>query len=239
LRGVNLNKNSEPQDMVSIRVWIDQERIITIQRRNMRAISDIREQIELGKTIKNSGEFLYNLLYQILFVTSPFLYALGERIDALEEKIMTTHDIKFREEILQTRKEATIFKRYLGPQKEAIAKLLICDHGWINDWAKRHFHENLDQITNMIEEVDEAANRAQILNDELANALSEKLGKSMYKLSLISVIFMPLTFITGLLGMNVGGIPGSEYPHAFHIYCFSMIFTVFLLILFFKKKGWF
>ena len=237
LRGVNLNENAEPDDMVSIRIWIDHERIITIQRRDLKAVSDISAQIESGKLIRNAGEFLYNLLYQILFVTSPFLYSLTEKIDFLEQQIMSTHDLKFREEVLQIRSKSTTFKRYLVPQKEAISKLRICDYVWIDDWARRHFQENFDSITNMVEEVDEAANRAQILHDELANSLSEKLNTNMYKLSLITVIFMPLTFITGLFGMNVVGIPGQNNPATFYI-CSSIMFAIVLLhFAFFKKKN--
>lgn len=239
LRGVNLNENAEPEDMVSVRMWIDSERIITIQRRDLKAVFDIKDNIESGKIIKNSGEFLYNLLYQILLVTSPFLYDLTEKVNDLEEKISTTHNIKFREKILQIRTQSAIFKRYLMPQREAIAKLKIIDHSWINDWTKRHFQENLDHITHMIEELDEVRDRSQILHDELANSLTEKLNRNMYKLSLITVIFMPLTFVTGLFGMNVGGIPGHDYPSAFYICSFVMILVAFLHIIFFKKKDWF
>ena len=83
LRGVNLNQNAEPEDMVSIRMWIDSERVISIQRRDMKAVYDICQHIELGKTIKSSGEFLYNLIYQIFSNTSPFLYGMNEKIDIL------------------------------------------------------------------------------------------------------------------------------------------------------------
>jgi len=239
LRGVNLNKNSEPDDMVSIRMWIDEERIITVQRRDMKAVSDIRDFIESGKTIKNSGEFLYNLLYQILAVTSPFLYALGEKVDALEEKIMTTHDISFREEVLQIRTQSTVFKRYLAPQKEAIAKLRICDHEWIDDWARRHFQEHLDQITLMIEEVEETRDRAQILHDELFHSLTEKLNKSMYSLSLVASIFIPLTFFTSIFSVNIGGLPGLDSDSAFFWMMLSMIVMVTVQILIFRKKNLF
>lgn len=236
LRGVNLNQNAEPEDMVSIRMWIDSERVISIQRRDMKAVYDICQHIELGKTIKSSGEFLYNLIYQIFSNTSPFLYGMNEKIDILEEKIMTSHDIKLREEVLQIRSQSAVFKRYLAPQKEVIAKLRFSSQEWIEDWAKRHFQENLDQATRMIEEVDEAINRSQILHDELGNALSEKLNTSMYKLSLITVVFMPLTFVTGLFGMNVGGIPGSENPLAFYVCSLVMLSAIILHIIFFKKK---
>lgn len=239
LRAVNLNKNSEPDDMVSVRIWIDAERIITAQRRDSKALSDLRNKIEAGKVIKNSGEFLYNLIYETLNITSPFLYDLNEKIDVLEEKILTTHDAKLREEILDIRFQSTAFKRYLVPQKEVIAKLRTCNYQWIDTWALRHFQENYDQITHMIEEAEEARDRSQILNEELANALTSKLNKNMYKLSLITIIFMPLTFLTGLFGMNVEDIPGAEEPNAFWICFLGMMAIAAMQILFFKRKDWF
>ncbi len=237
LCAVNLNKDAEPEDMVSLRIWIDRDRIITIHRREVKAIHDIATRLDDGKKIKNSGEFLYNLLYQILANTSPFLYAINEKIDDLEEKILVTRDIKFREAMLKIRTQSTIFKRYLAPQREVISKLRTTKYSWIDDWAKRHFQENFDQITHMVEEVEEASNRSQILHDELANAMSEGLNKTMYKLSMISVIFMPLTFITGLFGMNVGGIPGSQDPAAFYVCTFLMLLVVLVYLLILKTKN--
>ncbi len=236
LRSINLNHASEPEDMVSVRLWVDRDRVITIQRREVKAVYEIAESFDQGKTIKNAGEFLYNLLYQILLKTSPFLYAMNEKIDLLEDKILTTHDMKFREEILQIRTQSAVFKRYLAPQREVIEKLRNTQYSWIDDWAKRHFQENFDQITHLVEEVDEAANRSQILHDELANAMSERLNKSMYKLSMISIIFMPLTFITGLFGMNVGGIPGNENPLAFYICTIVMLVIALGYTLLLKAK---
>jgi zinc transporter len=239
LRGVNLNKNSEPEDMISIRMWIDEDRIISVQRQDLKAVFDIKDQIESGKAIKNSGEFLYNLLYQILLVTSPFLYDLTDKIDDLEEKIISSRDISLREEILQIRTQSTIFKRYLSPQKEVINRLNRIEYSWINDWAKRHFQENYDNITHMIDEINEARDRSKILHDELTNSLTEKLNKSMYRLSIITVIFMPLTFITGLFGINISGIPGAENQNAFYIFCFVMFLVGAIEVFLFKRKDWF
>lgn len=235
-RGVNLNKNAEPDDMVSIRMWIDDKRILTVQRRDLKALFDLKDQVDAGKKIKTSAEFLYNLLYHILSITSPYLYALNEKLDILEKEIMTTRDMRLREEIIEIRTQSAVFKRYLSPQKEVISKLRTSDRNWINSWAKRHFQENFDYITHMIEEVDEARDRSQILHDELANSLAEKLNKNMYKLSLITMVFMPLTFLTGLFGMNVGGIPGSTYQYAFY-FCVSMMAIIAAIqVLFFKKR---
>ncbi len=237
LRGIG--KDEKSQEMVSIRMWIDDQRIITIQRKEMKAVWDICQNIDSKRTIKNSGEFLYNLLYQILIDTSEKVNLFNEKIDNLEDKIITTHNIKFRKKILQIRSQSATFKRYLLPQKEVISKLRSSNQIWIDDWSKRHFQENFDQISHVIERIDEAINRSQILHEELANALSEKLNKSMYKLSLITAVFMPLTFITGLLGMNVGGIPGSQSPFAFYIWSGLMILVTLIHVLSFKRKDWF
>jgi zinc transporter len=236
LRGINLGKNSNSEDISSIRIWIDAQRIITLQRHEMVAVFDVRDQIDEGKAIRTSGEFLYNLLYQILHVTSPFLYALAERLDELEEKITITHDMKFREELLKIRRRSTIFKRYLKPQEEVVAKLRLVDQIWINDWAKRHFQENLDHIAHMIEEVEEVRDRSQILHDELAHSLTEKLNKSMHKLSIIASVFMPITFFTSVFSMNVGGIPGIGDQDAFDLIMISIVLITLLQMWFFKKK---
>jgi zinc transporter len=237
LRGVNLNDNSEPEDMVSIRMWVDRDRIITLQRREMKAVIDIKNQIEQGKTIKSSSEFLYNLLHQIISITSPFLYSLGEKLDNLEERIMSSHNVAFREEVLQIRTQSTIFRRYLAPQKEALARLKICEYEWINDWAKRHFQENLDHTSMLIEEIDEVRDRAHILNDELFNGLTERINKSMYSLSLVASIFIPLTFFTSIFSVNIGGLPGIKDGSAFSWMIFVIaIITLFQLIIFKKKN---
>lgn len=239
LRGVNLDSNSEPEDMVSVRLWIDRDRIISLQRREMRAINDVRDQIDQGKLIKNSGEFLYNLIYQILAVTSPFLYALGDKLDLLEEKIVNTHNVAFRQNVLQIRTRAAIFKRYLAPQREAIAKLRICEYDWISDWSKRHFQENLDQTTMMIEEIDEVRDRANILNDELFNVLTEKMNKTMYSLSLIASLFIPLTFFTSVFSVNIAGLPGLKNDSAFMWMIVAIAVITLFQLIFFKKKNLF
>ena len=239
LRGVNLSQNNDPEEMVSVRAWIDGDRIISLQRRDMKAIFDVKDSIEQGRSIKTASEFLYNLIYQIITVTSPFVYDLGDQIDVLEDKMLDSHDTSFRKKILEIRKKATISKRYLAPQKEAIAKLRICQYDWIDDWSKRHFQENLDQITILIEEIDEVRDRSHILSDELFSALTEKLNRSMFGLSLVASIFIPLTFFTSIFSVNIGGLPGLGNDEAFMWMIFAMAFLTLVQLIIFKYKQMF
>lgn len=238
LRGVALDKGAK-QDMVSIRLWIDDERIITIQKRPLNSISELQKMIDDGLAIQNSGQFLNHLVSQIISDISKMVYSSGDKIDDVEEEVMETRDLKFREHILHTRSTLTIFRRYLTPQKETISRIRNCSYHWVDETTSRHFQENYEQISRVVDEVDEVLMRSKILHDELSHALNEKISRNTFKLSMITMIFMPLTFITGVFGMNFENIPGLKNYYGFYGACGFMILIVTIQLLLFRKKDWF
>jgi zinc transporter len=238
MRGVSLNA-IEPEEMVSLRMWIDKERIITLQRKDMKAVYELKNQLDQGKIIKSAEEFLYNLLDLMISTTAPFLYAIGDKVDIIENKITNSHDLELRSQIIPIRSQLAVFKRYLNPQREMISKLRYVESSWINNWARRHFQENFDHISQMLEEADEVSSRAKILQDELLHYLNERINRNMFKISIVAVIFMPLTFFTGLFGMNFEKIPGAQNPDGFFIFSSIMFLIALILAIFFKNKNWF
>lgn len=239
LRGVNLNENAQPEDMVSIRLWIDEHRIISVQRRNLKAVQDIRTRLENGTGPKNSGDFLIMLAMRLFERMEPVLTALSERTDDIEEKIMESPDAGERQFIVAIRKQAIILRRYISPQRDAIAYLRSSEQDWLSAMQKRHLQEALDRVTRYVEDLDTIRERAQIIKDELSTSLSDKLNKNLYMLSVIAAIFLPLGFLTGLLGINVGGIPGTDNDQAFGIFSGFLIAVVVFQIILFKKLKWF
>ncbi len=239
LRGVNLNEDAKPEDMVSVRVWIDANRIITVRKRKLKAVQDIRALLEEGKGPKDSGDFLCMLTGRLFERMEPILTDLDEQTDDIEERVMEDPDINERQDIINIRKEAITLRRYIAPQRDVMMHLRTSDIKWLEQTHKRHIQEGLDRVTRYVEDLDMVRERAQIIKDELANALSDRLNKNMYVLSVIAAIFLPLGFLTGLLGINVGGIPGADNDTAFYIFC-SILFTlVAMQIVIFKKLKWF
>jgi zinc transporter len=238
LRGVNLNENADPEDMVSIRLWIDAHRIISVQRRPLKATKDIQEKLLEGNGPKDSGEFIAMLAARLFERMEPVFQELDERLDDIEEKVIENPDISERQEIAVIRKQAIIFRRYISPQRDVIAHLRTSEMDWIDAMQKRRLQESLDRVTRYIEDLDTIRERAQIVKDELSSVLSDKMNNNLYMLSLVAAIFLPLGFFTGLLGINVGGIPGSENPNAFMIFCGILITTVIIQIIIFKKLKW-
>ncbi|MFT6059134.1 MAG: zinc transporter [Lentimonas sp.] len=239
LRGINLNKNAEPEDMISIRLWIDQSRIITLERRPLKAVADICERLESGRGPKTSGEFITTLSARLFERMEPIFSELDDRLDTIEEQVMDTPDAEHRPEITSIRKETIMYRRYIAPQRDVMAHLRTSEQSWLSQMDKRHLQESLDHVIRYIEDIDTMRERAQIIKDELTNALADKMNKNMYMLSVIAAIFLPLGFLTGLLGINIGGIPGSDNGNAFYLFCAILTGIITLQILLFKKLKWF
>jgi zinc transporter len=239
LRGVNLNENADPEDMVSIRLWIDENRIISLRHRSSKAAQDIQNDLDNGKGPKNAGDFICKLTTRLLERMKPTFSIIDDQLDAIEEKIIENPDKSERKTISDIRKDVIIYRRYIAPQRDALGALRNADQTWLNHMHKRQLQESHDRLTRYVEDLETMRDRAQVIKDELMNALSDRMNKNMYMLSVIAAIFLPLGFLTGLLGINVAGIPGAENTHAFAIFCTMLIGIIALQITLFKKLKWF
>ena len=238
LRGVNLNPNSKPEDMVSIRLYISTHLIISTRKRDILSVAEIIDILKKGIGPKSSSEFLTELIYRVTDRMEDVINQIEDRTNALEENLIDSTDLKFRNKILSVRREIIILRRYLFPQKEALNKLYNDKITWINEYERIEIRETNDQLMRHIEELDTIRDKVSLIQEELANSLSDQVNKKMYILSIISAIFLPLTFLTGLLGINIGGIPGAQNDNAFYIFSIILVMVTSVQFYIFKKKKW-
>lgn len=110
---------------------------------------------------------------------------------------------------------------------------------WLSDRHVRDLQESHDRITRYVEDLDAIRARAQIVKDELVSSLSDQLNRNLYVLSVVTAIFLPLGFLTGLFGINVAGMPGVDNDAAFWIFIAFLFVVVAAQIAFFKRNKWF
>ena len=238
LRGVNLNPGSNPEDMVAIRIWTDGTRIITTRKRRLLSITDLCLAIDNGKGPKSPGEFLVMLIDRLSERMNDVIDDIDDRVDDLEDKVLTMKSYELRAVIAHIRREAIALRRYLAPQREAMSRLYHEPIPWFEDIHRLRLRECADRIMRYIEDLDSARERAVVAQEELMSRLSEQVDKRMYVLSLVAAVFLPLGFLTGLLGINVPGIPGADYKYAFLVVSFLLIVLVITQIWIFKIKKW-
>lgn len=146
---------------------------------------------------------------------SSVINGFDDALDAIELKISTLEPNAARKSIRATRQDIVMLRRYMAPQRDAVSMLYADPPSWLGENDRLRLRETANRLMQYIEALDAARERALVLDDGIANELAERLNKNMYVLSVIAAIFLPLGFITGLLGINVGGIPFQENANGF------------------------
>lgn len=239
LRGVNTNPDQDPDDMVSIRLWIDDARIISLARRPLAALADIREALGAGRGPQTAGDFLCLLVERLNARIEDFLRELDDRTDAIEEEVNSGPSPELRRRITDTRRQAITLRRYVAPQRDALAVMSRTKIGFIAKREQRRLAEAEDRMQRTIEDLDAMRERLAVVKDELASALSERLNRNLYLLSLVTAVFLPLGFLTGMFGINLAGMPGAEWDGAFWTFAGLLAVILVLQILLLRLMRWF
>lgn len=238
LRGVNLHENAEPEDMISIRIWIEEKRIVSTWRRPLFAVQDMIDGMERGQSAVSAADFVAKLALRLADRAEPVVADLNETVDDMEEEVLDAaapHGV--RGKLADVRRTAIVLRRYMFPQRDALSTLAIEDLPWISERDRSKLREATDRITRLAEELDAIRERAAVVQDQLVERRSEEMNRNMMILAVVAAIFLPLGLLTGLLGINVGGIPGAETSWAFWAVCGLLgVVTVFQLWLFRRLK---
>jgi zinc transporter len=237
LRGVNLNPEADPEDMVSLRLWVSERLVISTRIRKLMAVASLAETINQGRGPASPGALVTALASGLTQRMAPVMAALADQAADLEERSVD-RSTGLRGELAELRRMTIALRRYVAPQREALARLYQEPHPLFDADARSSFRETADQITRLVEELDAVRDRSAILNDQLADARAEEMNRAMLLLSVVAAIFLPLGFLTGLLGINVGGLPGASWPLAFAVVCLVCAGLAGGLILVFRRKGW-
>ncbi len=231
LRGVNLNPGAEPEDMVSIRMWIEKERLITTRLRHLMAVDDVREQFATHKGPVSIAQLSVRIAARLTERMGPVIEDLSERLGVLEEQLVNSNQAdqadmrQMRSGLTDIRQIAISLRRYIAPQREALGRLLQSEVTVLDNRVQGRLRETLDRVTRIMEQMDEARERAVVVQDELLNRISQRMEQTMYVLTVVATIMLPLGFLTRLLGINVGGIPGAD-THAFWAVTAGLIVVV-------------
>lgn len=238
LRGMNLNPGQNPEDMVAVRVWIEDHRVITLRRRHVLSIDELRERIDRGMGPVSPGTFLVDLADRLVDHMAKAISEVEDSVDRLDEQVATAGSRELRTQLSHVRREAILLRRYLAPQRDAMSRLYSEPVEWLDDEQRMRLREIADRTLRYVEDLDAARDRAGVGQEELASRMAEQLNSRMYLLSVVAALFLPLGFVTGLLGVNVAGIPGTGSPGDFFIVCFMLLLLAMMQLWIFKRRGW-
>lgn len=237
LRGVNLNPESDLDDMVSLRLWSNGKRLISTRKRILLSTEDLLASLSEGSGPNNIGSLLSDWIDSIVRRMSDTVDKLEDDLLEIEEQLFSNDPSVTRSALLQLRKQSIGIRRYIAPQREALNRLIGEPLSWLDELNGLQLRSIADRQIRHIEDIDAIREQAGMIKDELNSNIAEQMNKRSYVLTIVAAIFLPLGFFTGLMGINVAGMPGVEYSQAFWIVvaiCFGI--TGMLLGIFYRKR---
>lgn len=235
LRGVNLDPSAGPEDMISVRFWLEAQRVIGVWQRPLVAVDDLMEAIEQQRAPASPGDLIARLALRLADRAEPVVAELNARVDALEESLLDEGSDPSRKELADIRRTAIVLRRFMVPQRDALTTLEIEDLTWLHERDRSRLREAADRVIRLGEELDAIRDRAQIVHDQIMDRRAEAMNRNMLLLSVVAAVFLPLGLVTGLLGINVGGIPGAQWPYAFLAVCGVLVAIVAFQLYLFRK----
>lgn len=239
LRDVPSVMPEDADDMPSIRLYIDAQMVVSLSRRPARSLSGMRDRCaHAAMSAQTTGDFLHDLVTAIADNVLELIELMMDRTDLLEDAVDAPGPSgdPARREATRLRRSVLAIRRYMAPQRDALdtfRKLEIVPKS-----DRRRLTEIHDRSVHQVEELDQLTSRLMLVREAIAAAQAERLNRQLYLVAVLSALFLPLTFLTGLLGVNLAGIPGARDGNAFWIFCIILAIVVAMLALILRRLRW-
>jgi zinc transporter len=238
LRGVNLNPGARLEDMISVRTWLEPGRVFTASRRCLRSLTEIRQNIEQGKGPPTASQLLIDLIDRLNHYIGEGIEQIEEHIDRAEDEAAHDSSLNRSSSFNQLRRQTAQIRRYLSPQREALDRLARITESVFDAGEIIELREQLNRLTLGLEDLDLVRERALVAQEEFLSLLAHEQNNRMLVLSIVAAIFLPLSFLTGLMGMNVAGLPGTVNAWSFWIIVLLMVLIAVAILAIFRSRKW-
>ncbi|MDE8651076.1 zinc transporter ZntB [Novosphingobium album (ex Liu et al. 2023)] len=239
LRAINFNAGAEPEDMVSMQLWCDGRRLVTLRRLPLQTPRTICLEIDEGIGPLDAGSLITSLTEHLIDQMNHAIVDMNMAIDELEDIEDHTETGHMLARITTIRRNCLALKRHMSPQHEALEKIASTAPPWFESHDRREIAESIDRLARCLDDLDISKESALVLQDDIrARALAGS-SRTQYLLTIVAAIFLPLTFLTGLLGINVGGIPGATHHSAFWIVALICAAILGVQLALFRYWKWF
>lgn len=238
LRGRSSEEMTAGDPLASVRIWAIKGRVYSVTRRSLIGIGEVEKQVGGGEIV-DPGDFIAAVATAITSDLDPDVADLGDELDDCEERLDANRVFDLRRAVTRVRVAAIGYRRFLAPQRAALEKLGTLPGIWLAEDDRRHLAAAADRAARMVEELESIRERASLMHEALTDLRSELIDSRSLLISIVAMIFLPLTFITGLYGMNVADLPYAQTPWAFDAILGLCVAITLSVVGYFARRHWF
>ncbi len=238
LRGINFNPGAEPEDMVSMQMWSDGTRLVTLRRQPLQTPRDTLAEVDGGYGPTDAGALITSLVEHLIARMNQSIVDMNDHIDRCDAADVESEADTVLATITSIRRNCLALKRHMGPQHAALEMIARDAPAWFEEHDRREIAESIDRLRRYLDDIDISKESAVVLLDEVRGRAVASSDRTNYLLTIIAAIFLPLGFLTGLMGINVGGMPGVDDGDGFWIVVALCMTILIAQVVFFWKWKW-
>jgi len=217
INDVHYDFSFEPSDISTLWLSVSQRLIVTARIQPLRSVDRLRDAVRRGVAVASPVALLVHLMHDQGDVLAHIVREITTRIDAIEDKLLAGRLEAKRADLGVSRRLLVRLQRLLAPEPAALFRLLKKPPPWISEADIEDLHQSSEEFNVTLSDMAALQERIKLLQEEIAGRVAEANNRSLFVLTVVTVMALPINIIAGLLGMNVGGIPLAAHPDGFWI----------------------
>ena len=215
----------EPSDISTLWLSVSETVVISARRTPLQSIEHLRQAALQGEAFESSVELLTHLLRDQADVLIDIVRKAVKRVDQIEDTLLAGRTRHKREDLGAMRRVLVRLRRLLAPEPAALFRLLQRPPAWMDEQATQGLRQSTEEFSVVLNDMSSLQERIKLLQEEIAAHVNEENGRSLFVLTIVTVLVLPINVVAGLLGMNVGGVPLTNHPNGFWIIV-AIVFVV-------------
>lgn len=215
----------DPGDLTTLWVSVESHLVVTGRQQRLRSVDALRKRIRAGEQMATPMALLEHLLREQCDVLTDIVRQVTQRADTIEDRLLADRISSQRTTLGGMRRLLVRLRRLMAPEPTSLFRLLQHPPGWIAQTDIQALREVNEEFLVVLSDMASLQERIKLLQEEAAAAVNESTGRSLFMLTVMTVLALPINILAGLFGMNVGGIPLADNPSGFWI--IAVLITVF------------
>jgi zinc transporter len=231
---------ADPEDVGRqlLTLWIEKGRVIIASELNIIEFLGITQWQQTHHAPVSPADLVARLALRAADRIEPLIERMGDSLDTIEETLMMNRSGDTRSRLAHLRRTLINMRRLIWPQRDVLTTLEIEDLSFFTARDRVRLREAAARTARLGDEMQTLSERAVLVHEQLLDTRAEQMNQTMLLLAAATVVLMPLTVISGILGMNVDGIPFHDNPYAFWIVTGFLCVLGVAIYLFMRKKKW-
>ncbi len=219
-------------------VWLESERVITVCRGAESLVANVAARVDEGSERGDCLSLLATLTVSLVRPLENDIAELAEEVDDLEDEVLDSDGPELLNAVAAARRRALAVRRRLNSMRDVLSTLAFNPELFPRELGVDSLRGAADYLGHLVSQVDATRDHLILLFDQLSAREQHRINRAMQKLAVVGTVFLPLTFVTGLLGINVAGIPDVHDPLAFWLVCLFLVAIVISAFVLIKWKRW-